>query len=224
MRTSMGFDSFLNSTYLPRWFPLSNLHVGQHKLLSMLNMKKDGSGNAVWDPDATGTGSLQGTHVPMEPRNRYRVGVMGGGISGLACSLELLRLGDSQDIDIEVVLLEGRNRLGGRLLTDRETFKRTDGSTPFPVDLGAGWIHGIDHNPLASLAREAGISFVTTSEEVKMLRGGLREVDKDVDQKMGKLFDDLLDLGVSLQCREVAFIAWVDASDLFSILSCFDKG
>jgi hypothetical protein len=194
----MGFDSFLNGTYLPKWFPLSNLHVGQHKLLSMLNMKKDSSGNAVWDPDATGTGSLKGTHVPMEPRNRYRVGVMGGGISGLACCLELLRLCDVQNIDIEVVLLEGRSRLGGRLLTDREAFKRTDGLTPFPVDLGAGWIHGIDHNPLASLAREAGISFVTTSEEVKMLRGGLQEVDKDVDEKMGKLFDDLLDLGVSL--------------------------
>ena len=221
MRTSMGFDSFLNSTYLPRWFPLSNLHVGQHKLLSMLNMKKDSSGNAVWDPESTGTGSLKGTHVPMEPRSCYRVGVMGGGISGLACCLELLRLCDSQNIDIEVVLLEGRSRLGGRLLTDRETFKRSDGLTPFPVDLGAGWIHGIDHNPLASVAREAGISFVTTSEEVKMLHGGGREVDKQVDDAMGKLFDDLLDLGVSLHVEQLPFPLRMATLKNCVLISCF---
>lgn len=198
MRTSMGFDSFLQSTHLPRWFPLSNLHIGQHKVLSMMNMKKDNNGNVIWDAEAAASAgtSLKGTHVPMEARLSYRVGVLGGGIAGLACCLELLRLCDAQDIDIEVVLLEGRTRLGGRLFTDRETFKCADG-TPFPVDLGAGWIHGIDHNPLAALAREANVSFVKSSEEVKMMHGGLREVDKKVDDRMGKLFDDLLDLGVS---------------------------
>ena len=197
MRTSMGFESFLHGTQLPQWFPLSNLQIGQHKVLSLLNMKRDNTGRAVWDLDAEASSSvLQGTHVPMSPRNVYRVGIMGGGISGLSCALELLRLCRNENIDVQVVLLEGRPRLGGRLLTDRETFKRSDGSTPFPVDLGAGWIHGIDHNPMASLAREAGISFVTASEEVKMLHSGQKQVDKDVDEKMGKLFDDLLDLGV----------------------------
>lgn len=143
LRTSMGFDSFLHNTQLPRWFPLSNLHIGQHKVLSLMNMKKDNNGNVIWDAEAAATGatSLSGTHVPMESRTRYRVGVMGGGISGLACCLELLRLCDSQKIDVEVILLEGRSRLGGRLFTDKESFKYSDGTTPFPVDLGAGWIH-----------------------------------------------------------------------------------
>lgn len=199
MRTSMGFDSFLHNTQLPKWFPLSNLHIGQHKVLSIMNMKKDNNGNVIWDAEAAASAgtSLMGTHVPMEARPCYRVGVLGGGIAGLACCLELLRLGDSQDIDIEVVLIEGRSRLGGRLFTDRESFKCSDGTTPFPVDLGAGWIHGIDHNPLASLAREARTTFVTSSEEVKMMHSALREVDEKVDDSMGKLFDDLLDLGVS---------------------------
>lgn len=199
MRTSMGFDSFLHGTQLPQWFPLSNLHIGQHKVLSLLNMKKDNNGNAIWNIDAeTGASksSFQGTHVPMEARNVYRIGIMGGGISGLACALELLRLCKNESIDAQVILMEGRSRLGGRLLTDRQTFKSSDGSQSFPVDLGAGWIHGIDHNPLASLAREAGVTFVTASEEVKMLHSRQREVDKEVDERMGKLFDDLLDLGV----------------------------
>ena len=199
MRTSMGFDSFLQNTHLPSWFPLANMHIGQNKVLSLLNMKKDNNGNVVWDAEAesaVAASSLTGTHVPMEGRSRYRIAVMGGGIAGLACALELLRLCEDEKIDIEVVLLEGRSRPGGRLLTDKSTFKLADGKTPFPVDLGAGWIHGIDHNPLAALAREAGVSFVTASEEVKMIRGGRQEVAEVVDERMGKLFDDLLDLGV----------------------------
>lgn len=50
-------------------------------------------------------------------------------------------------------------------------------------------------SPLATLAREAGVTFVTASEEVKMMHSGQREVNKEVDDAMGKLFDDLLDLG-----------------------------
>jgi len=141
----MGFDSFLHGTQLPEWFPLSNLHIGQHKVLSLMNMKKDHNGNVIWDAEAASQAASFKTHVPFESRNHFRVGVMGGGIAGLACCLELLRSFGSQGIDVEVILLEGRNRLGGRLLTDKETFTYSDGTTPFPVDLGAGWIHGIDH-------------------------------------------------------------------------------
>ena len=217
MRTSMGFDSFLHSTQLPRWFPLSNLHIGQHKVLNLMNMKRDNSGNVIWDAEsaATGATSLMGTHVPMESRTHYRVGVMGGGIAGLACCLELLRLAESQKIELEVVLLEGRSRLGGRLFTDRETFKYGDGATPFPVDLGAAWIHGIDHNPLASLARESGVSFVTSSEEVKMMHSSQREVNKDVDDCMGKLFDSLLDFGVRYH-RDFRFLYELQISNTLS--------
>lgn len=197
MRLSMGFETFLHTTQLPKWFPLANLQT-QNKVLSMLNMKKDNSGKIIWDAEAESTPALQGTHVPMEPRSRFRIGIIGGGIAGLACALEVLRLCEKESVDVQVVLLEGRSRLGGRLWTDDETFKFDDGTTPFPVDLGASWIHGIDHNPLANLAQEANLTFITSSEDVKMLRRERKEVDKDMDERMGKLFDDLLDLGVSV--------------------------
>ena len=83
------------------------------------------------------------------------------------------------------------------LLTDKDTFKSSDGSTPFPVDLGASWIHGITDNPLTALSREAGIDLFTSIEEVKMLGANMKEVDHTTDQKMGDLFDALLDKGVS---------------------------
>lgn len=199
MRTSLGFERFLSHTGLPSWFPLRNLQTGQTKVLSMLKMKKGTGGNVVWDGDAAMSDNIDGTgtHIPMEPRSRYRVGVLGAGIAGLACASELLVRAERDNIDLEVVLLEGRSRVGGRLFTDESTFKCDDGETPFPVDLGASWIHGIDHNPLASLAKEAGVNFVTSSEEVKMLTENKGNVDPDVDERIGDLFDDLLDQAVS---------------------------
>ena len=51
--------------------------------------------------------------------------VIGGGIAGVAAARAL------HDASIEVVLLESRDRLGGRV--------HTDFSFGFPVDLGASW-------------------------------------------------------------------------------------
>jgi hypothetical protein len=219
---SMGFNSFIRDTSLPPWFPLSNLQVGQQKVLGMLNMKKDNSGNVRWDEEAiakTDFPTFQGALTPMEPRSRFRVGVVGGGIAGLACCLELFVQCEREGLDVEVVLLEGRSRLGGRLWTDRETFKAGDGVTAFPVDLGASWIHGIDQNPLAALAREAGVDFVTTSEEVKMLKAGMKEVDKAKDESAGILFDKLLDHAVSYSTASLQADYLILLTHLYSMVA-----
>ncbi|KAG7358789.1 amine oxidase [Nitzschia inconspicua] len=201
MRTSMGFNSFLHNTLLPPWYPLSNLH-SQAKVLSMMNMKRDNKGNVKWEGiaregDAGATTDVAlldgGTRLPMQPRSKkqFQVGVIGGGIAGLACCQELIRLLNNDGIDAKVTLLEARSRLGGRLITDR-TWK-SESKKDIPIELGASWIHGINDNPLATLAKSAGVDFVTASEDVKMLGIGMRGVDAEMDEKMGKLFDDLLD-------------------------------
>jgi monoamine oxidase len=200
MRMSMGFNSFLQNTPLPPWYPLSNLH-SQTQVLSMMNMKRDNKGNVKWegaaqegDAKRADVATLDGgTTLPMQPRpkNQYQIGVIGGGIAGLACCQELLTFFNNEGIDIKVTLLEARSRLGGRLCTDHSWSRGS--SAGLPIELGASWIHGIDDNPLASLAKSAGIDFVTASEDVKMLDVGLRSVDSEMDDRMGKLFDDLLD-------------------------------
>ena len=168
----------------------------------MLKMKKGKGDSVVYDSDAELIEiDSTGTHIPMEPRSRYRVGILGAGIAALACATELLLQAERENIELEVVLLEGRSRVGGRLMTDDITFKCVDGITPFPVDLGASWIHGIDHNPLAALAKEAGVTFVTSSEEVKMLTENMGNVDPEVDERIGDLFDELLDQAVRLPSR-----------------------
>jgi NAD(P)-binding Rossmann-like domain len=133
---SMGFESFLQKTRFPEWFPLSNLQISQQKFLDTLGLKKDQRGNVVWDQKkafAEDSAGFDDKLIPMEPRSRYRVVCVGGGIAGLSCCLELFRLCDREGIDVEVVLVEGRSRFGGRLITDRKTFKDSDGTAEFPV-------------------------------------------------------------------------------------------
>lgn len=207
IRTSMGFHSFLHGTALPPWYPLSNLY-SQSKVLDLLNLKQGSSGKIEWDSvgnksisNEHNTASMSndaaviggGTIVPMQPRakKQYQIGVIGGGIAGLACCRELITLLKNDGVDVKVTLVEARSRLGGRIATDRSW--KTKNNDVFPVELGAQWIHGIDDNPLASLAQTAGIEFVKVSEEVRMVGKNMKEVDSKLDENMGKLFDDLLD-------------------------------
>jgi polyamine oxidase len=68
--------------------------------------------------------------------------VVGAGLAGLAAATRLRETG------LDVVVLEGRNRIGGRTVTDR--------SLGVPVDLGAAWIHGTTGNPMTTLVRSTG--------------------------------------------------------------------
>ncbi|WP_404320196.1 flavin monoamine oxidase family protein [Arthrobacter luteolus] len=65
--------------------------------------------------------------------------VVGAGVSGLSAARALAASGQ------RVVVLEARDRIGGRLHTER-----LDGRV---TDLGASWIHGVDGGPLHSLTR-----------------------------------------------------------------------
>jgi monoamine oxidase len=56
-----------------------------------------------------------------------------------------------------VVVLEARNRIGGRVWTTQ--------IAGLTVDLGASWIHGVTGNPLTALAQQAGATTVATHYE-----------------------------------------------------------
>lgn len=72
--------------------------------------------------------------------------VVGAGVSGLTAARLLSRAG------LRVVVLEARDRIGGRTHTDR--------SGGWVTDMGASWIHGIDDGPAHGVARGFGMSMV----------------------------------------------------------------
>ncbi len=77
--------------------------------------------------------------------------VIGAGMAGLAAARRLASRG------YQVQVLEGRQRIGGRIWTDR-----THGS---PIELGASWIESRKLNPVAPLARQWKIPFRRTDFE-----------------------------------------------------------
>ncbi|MBB5205099.1 monoamine oxidase [Inhella inkyongensis] len=86
-----------------------------------------------------------------EPSKR-RVLVIGAGLAGLTAARELQRQGR------EVLVLEARDRIGGRIWTSQQW-------PDLPLDLGASWIHGTRGNPLTALAEGVQAQRVSTSYE-----------------------------------------------------------
>lgn len=97
--------------------------------------------------------SLQITFLKSQsqPKAKGKVVVIGAGISGIAGAKLCLEAG------FEVIVLEGRNRLGGRIHTIRDW--------GYAMDLGASWIHGRDNNPITKIAKEAKLATIPTDYE-----------------------------------------------------------
>ncbi len=83
--------------------------------------------------------------------NTADVLVIGAGMAGLKAAQDLRAAG------YDVIVLEARNREGGRV--------RTDFSSALPFDEGASWIHGPRGNPITALAAAAGAETFLTDEE-----------------------------------------------------------
>ena len=104
--------------------------------------------------------------------------VLGAGIAGLAAARALTDKGYS------VIVLEARDRIGGRLWTDS--------SLGLPLDLGASWIHGVDGNPITKLAKEFNVRTVPTDGEnaIEFAADGSALPDGEWEE-MEALFEDI---------------------------------
>jgi monoamine oxidase len=103
--------------------------------------------------------------------------VIGAGVAGLAAACELVRAGR------EVVVLEARDRIGGRIHTVH------DRHTPVPVELGAEFVHGM-HPALWDVLRAA------VAPVVELDGGGpdgLRAVFKAMSQAPDQSFAEFID-------------------------------
>jgi monoamine oxidase len=91
--------------------------------------------------------------------DRVDVLVVGAGVAGLAAARALKKQNRS------VLVLEARDRIGGRVWTDR-SLKNA------PIELGAAWIHSFTKkNPLMDLTREHQIKTVPSNYESEDIYG-----------------------------------------------------
>jgi len=85
----------------------------------------------------------------MQPKTTIDVLIIGAGAAGLAAWRELHSTG------FNATVLEARNRIGGRILTDH--------STPSPVELGAEFVHG-KPKAIWSILEKARLEAVESSD------------------------------------------------------------
>ncbi|MCJ1386200.1 hypothetical protein MMC17_009326 [Xylographa soralifera] len=100
--------------------------------------------------------------------------VVGAGFSGLRCAEVLSEKG------IKVTILEGRDRIGGRVYQDNHLGHL--------VDMGANWIHGTDRNPILDLAKETN----TVASSIGESSGTFDELGEYMDEKKAERLSELV--------------------------------
>ncbi|MFW6051717.1 MAG: flavin monoamine oxidase family protein [Myxococcota bacterium] len=105
--------------------------------------------------------------------------VVGAGMAGLAAGRALA------DAGREVVVLEARERIGGRIHTDR--------SLGTALELGAAWIHGSEGNAVLALAERLGARTVETRHGAFALYDGGRRLDDATVQAVQVRFGALVE-------------------------------
>ncbi|HSN71900.1 MAG TPA: NAD(P)/FAD-dependent oxidoreductase [Steroidobacteraceae bacterium] len=88
-----------------------------------------------------------------------RVAIVGAGAAGIAAARPLMHAG------FEVVILEARDRIGGRAWTDTA-------SMGVAWDRGGSWLHSSEVNPLLPIARDLGIEVMPDDSPRSLYRDG----------------------------------------------------
>jgi monoamine oxidase len=134
-----------------------------------------GCGNAFSKFD-----NLSAKPSPDDSEDSEQIIVIGAGIAGITAANKLQAQG------YRVIILEGRDRLGGRIWTDN--------SLGFPLDLGAAWIHTIDGNPISPLVKKFGIQTVVSDLESQWNYKGVDQfLSKSEERMISKAFQAFTD-------------------------------
>ena len=118
---------------------------------------------------------LAGTALPARAADPDVV-IVGAGVAGLAAARSLMAANKS------VLLVEARERIGGRAVTDSTTLA-------FPFDLGAQWIEAGRSNPAMAILKEMNVRPVPDRQEQAIYIGGT-EAPRDEYARFEKIAID----------------------------------
>lgn len=147
-------------------------------------------------------------------RRRVDALVLGAGAAGLAAARDLSQAG------LELVVLEARDRIGGRVHTLH------DPNWPVPVELGAEFIHGEAKETFA-IARAAALKIDELPEDHLLAHGGRFSSAVDF---WAKVEETIADLGRTMRGRrgDISFIDYLEGrklpTDLRQMLLLYVEG
>ena len=133
----------------------------------------------------------------------YDVIVVGAGAAGLMAAKRLL------DQGLDVLILEARNRIGGRVFTQWQG-QAVGGN---PIELGAEFIHGISWE-ISDLLRQTGIStYEIADEHLYLSANGEMQKQTDFWERLSSLVQ-LIGEGISSDQKDLSVSQAIDKQDL----------
>uniref|UniRef100_A0A3Q2CQ89 [histone-H3]-N(6),N(6)-dimethyl-L-lysine(4) FAD-dependent demethylase n=1 Tax=Cyprinodon variegatus TaxID=28743 RepID=A0A3Q2CQ89_CYPVA len=127
----------------------------------------------------TGVLAVKQPLLPEKHRPK-KVIIIGAGASGLAAARQL------QNFGTQVVVLEARDRIGGRVWDDT--------SLGVTVGRGAQIVNGCVNNPVALMCEQMGIKMHKLGERCDLFQEGGRVTDPAIDKRMDFHFNAILDV------------------------------
>ncbi|XP_034657852.1 possible lysine-specific histone demethylase 1 [Drosophila subobscura] len=125
--------------------------------------------------------------VPIPTKKLGKVIVIGAGISGLAVAQQLQQFG------MDVIVLEARDRIGGRIATFRKN--------SYIADLGAMVVTGVYGNPMTILSKQIGMDLVPIHQTCPLYGPDGKPVPKEKDDVIELEFNRLLESASYLSHR-----------------------
>ncbi|EDV39455.1 uncharacterized protein Dana_GF25315 [Drosophila ananassae] len=124
---------------------------------------------------------------PIPTKKLGKVIVIGAGISGLAVAQQLQQFG------MDVIVLEARDRVGGRIATFRKN--------SYIADLGAMVVTGVYGNPMTILSKQIGMDLVPIQQTCPLYGPDGKPVAKEKDDVIEREFNRLLESASYLSHR-----------------------
>ncbi len=118
-------------------------------------------------------------NLPQHCKRNKKVIVIGAGFAGLLAAIRLQLLG------FQVLVLEARERVGGRVYTNRDTLGA-------PVDLGASIVTGTRGNPITTLCHQLNLKMHKIGEHGKIFDSTGEELDRNLDLQIEEQFNTFL--------------------------------